>query len=134
MAKNKEKKPAGTRLSQKEILQLQKMLLEEKQRLLRQGNYIQEVMDIPTNSGELSFHRTHMADQGTENFQREFASQLRSIEYHSLREIDDALARIDQGTYGLCEKCGEPIPFARLEVVPYARVCMKCFQTQEPKG
>uniref|UniRef100_A0A7V3PUB2 Zinc finger DksA/TraR C4-type domain-containing protein n=1 Tax=candidate division WOR-3 bacterium TaxID=2052148 RepID=A0A7V3PUB2_UNCW3 len=83
-------------------------------------------MDTPAAAGDLSSHRTHVADQGTENYQREFASQLKSIESSSLREIDDALARIANGTYGICESCGEPIPLARLEVIPYARRCMKC--------
>lgn len=130
MAKNKKKQPP---FSEKELLQFQKNLLEEKQRILRQGNFTREVMDIPANSGELSFHRTHIADQGSENFQCEFASQLKSIEFHALREIDEALSRIAQGTYGICEQCGEPIPYARLEVVPYARLCMKCSKPQEVK-
>lgn len=133
MAKNKAKEKKLSPFSEKELRQLQKALLEEKQRTLRQGNFTREVMDIPSNTGELSFHRTHIADQGSENFQCEFASQLKSIEFHALREIDEALTRIAQGTYGICERCGEPIPYARLEVVPYARLCMKCSKPQKAK-
>jgi RNA polymerase-binding protein DksA len=117
---------SGSPLSKKELLQLEKALLEEKQRILRQSNFTQKVMDTPAATGDLSSHRTHVADQGTENYQREFASQLKSIESLALREIDDALARIARGTYGICERCGQPIPRARLEVIPYARLCMKC--------
>lgn len=113
-------------LTKKDLLRLEKALLEEKQRILRQSSFTQQVMDTPAAAGDLSSHRTHVADQGTENYQREFASQLKSIESSSLREIDDALARIANGTYGICESCGEPIPLARLEVIPYARRCMKC--------
>ncbi|MGQ9708061.1 MAG: TraR/DksA family transcriptional regulator [bacterium] len=127
MAK-KEKAGAGITLSKKELLRLERMLLEEKQRILRQSNFTKQMMDSPAASGDLSSHRTHIADQGTENFQREFASQLKSIESEALREIEDALARIAQGTYGRCERCGELIPVARLEVVPYARRCMNCLK------
>lgn len=118
-------------IPERELLRFEQALLKEKQRILRQGNFTREVMETPTSTGDLSTHRTHIADQGTENFQREFASQLRSIESAALREIDDALARIAAGTYGICEMCGEPIPIARLEVVPYARFCMKCARAQK---
>ncbi len=127
MAKEKKGRVKGA-LTEKDLGRLKESLLREKQRVLRQGNFTREVMDTPTTTGDLSSHRTHIADQGTENFQREFASQLRSIEARSLREIDEALNRMDQGRYGICEKCGKPIPLARLEVVPYARFCMKCAQ------
>ncbi len=88
-------------------------------------------MDTPAAAGDLSSHRTHVADQGTENYQRELASQLKSIESDALREIDAALDRIARGTYGICERCGEPIPLARLEVIPYARLCMKCLKSRQ---
>ncbi len=124
------KKKSGTRcgLTQKDLLRLEQALLKEKEKILRQGNFTRQVMDTPNATGDLSSHRTHIADQGTENFQREFASQLRSIESQTLREIDEALNRLASGTYGICESCGEPIPLARLEVVPYTRFCMKCVQ------
>ncbi|GAA0570097.1 TraR/DksA family transcriptional regulator [Actinomadura livida] len=46
----------------------------------------------------------------------------------TLEEIDAALARLDDGTYGLCEDCGEPVPEGRLEIIPYARRCVQCQQ------
>ncbi len=129
MAQKKQK--TGSPLSKKDLLRLGKALLEEKQRLLRQSSFTQQVMDTPAAAGDLSSHRTHVADQGTENYQRELASQLKSIESDVLREIDAALDRIARGTYGICERCGEPIPLARLEVIPYARLCMKCLKSQQ---
>ncbi|MGQ9677918.1 MAG: TraR/DksA family transcriptional regulator [bacterium] len=125
------KKKTGICLSQKDLRRLEEVLLKEKQRILRQGNFTRQLMDFATDTGELSSHHTHIADQGSENFQREFASQLRSIESRSLREIDEALTRIAAGTYGICEQCGEPIPVARLDVVPYARLCMKCAKKEK---
>lgn len=127
----KEKTGPRMPLTKKELLRLEQLLLKEKQRILRQSNFTNEVMDTPRATGDLSSHRTHIADQGTENYQREFASQLKSIESEALREIDEALNRIATGTYGLCEECGEPIPLARLEVVPYARLCIKCLKKRK---
>lgn len=115
-------------MRKRDLVKFERALVAEKQRLLRQGNFTKQVMDAsgPDVTGDLSSHRTHTADQGTENYQTEMASQLKSIESKTLREIDDALKRIQACTYGKCEDCGEDIPPARLEVVPHARFCMKC--------
>jgi RNA polymerase-binding transcription factor DksA len=72
-------------------------------------------------SGDLSSYSFHMADQGTDNFDREFAANLLSSEQDVLYEIDEALRRIDQGTYGICEMSGKPIEKERLKVLPFAR-------------
>ena len=72
-------------------------------------------------SGDLSSHSFHMADQGTDNFDREFAANLLSSEQDVLYEIDEALRRIDQGTYGICEMSGKPIEKERLKFLPFAR-------------
>lgn len=73
--------------------------------------------------GELSGNDQHPADVGTETFEREKdLSILESLE-HELREIEVALSRVDEGTYGTCEGCGEPIPEERLEAQPAARFC-----------
>jgi RNA polymerase-binding transcription factor DksA len=117
--------------SKSRLVAFEHALLAEKQRLLRQCSFTDQVMDSPEASGDLSQHRTHIADQGTENYQREMASRLKSIESKQLREIDDALARIGAGTYGVCSECRAPISRARLEVVPHARLCMKCLLRQQ---
>lgn len=85
-------------------------------------------MEAPGTSGDLSQHRTHIADQGTENYQREMASRLKSLESQTLRDIDDALKRLASGTYGICSSCGGQISKARLQIVPHARLCMKCLR------
>ncbi len=72
-------------------------------------------------SGDLSGYSLHMADQGTDNYDREFALNLVSSEQDILYEIDEAIRRVDKGTYGICELTGEPIERARLDVLPYAR-------------
>jgi RNA polymerase-binding protein DksA len=66
----------------------------------------------------------HMADLGTDNYEQEFALGLMDGERKLLREIDDALERIEQGTYGICEGTGKPILKARLKAQPWARYCV----------
>ncbi len=76
-------------------------------------------------SGDLSSMPIHMADLGTDNYEQEFALGLMDSERRILHEIDAALERIAQGTYGICEGTGEPIPRARLEAQPWARYCVE---------
>ena len=72
-------------------------------------------------TGDLSSYSLHMADQGTDNYDREFALNLVSTEQDALYEIDEAVRRVDAGTFGICELSGEPIERARLDVIPFAR-------------
>jgi len=76
--------------------------------------------------GSLSDVPVHPADLGTENYDVEVGLELMENEAQILNEIDDALARIDQGTYGICENCHREISRERLEAVPYARYCIRC--------
>jgi len=76
-------------------------------------------------SGDLSSMPIHMADLGTDNYEQEFALGLMDSERKLLREIDLALGRIENKTYGICEGTGKPIPKARLEAQPWARYCVE---------
>jgi DnaK suppressor protein len=77
-------------------------------------------------SGSLSNTPVHMADLGTDNFEQEVSMSLLENEEQVLEEIAAALTRLDKGTFGTCEECGQPIPRERLEAVPYARLCIDC--------
>ena len=72
-------------------------------------------------SGDLSSYGQHMADAGTESYERDFALSLVSSEQDALYEIDEALRRIQDGTYGVCEITGKPISRERLRAVPFTR-------------
>ena len=61
---------------------------------------------------------------GSETFERELELTTLSIVEGELKEIDDALRRLDHGSYGICEECGKPIDEARLKAVPWARYCV----------
>jgi DnaK suppressor protein len=84
-------------------------------------------------SGDLSSYSFHMADQGTDNFDREFALNLVSSEQDVLYEINEALHRIDERTYGVCESCGQGIEKARLNALPFAKMCVRC-KSESEKG
>ena len=76
-------------------------------------------------SGDLSCMPIHMADLGTDNYEQEFSLGLMDSERKLLREIDNALGRIENKTYGICEATGKPISRARLEAQPWARYCVE---------
>ena len=82
-------------------------------------------------SGDISAHSTHMADQGTDNFDRELALNLASSRQESLYDIEDAIRRVDEGTYGACESCGGAIELPRLKALPFAKKCMACQNAAE---
>ncbi|HUV62564.1 MAG TPA: TraR/DksA C4-type zinc finger protein [Sedimentisphaerales bacterium] len=75
---------------------------------------------------DLSNLPIHMADLGTDNYEIENIIGLMSSERKMLSEIDEALGRIAEGTYGICEGNGEPIPKLRLNAIPWARYCVPC--------
>ena len=73
---------------------------------------------------ETTYQDNHLGDIATATFDREMASTLEENSTHVLTEIDAALARIDEGTYGLCLRCGKPIGQERLEALPWATLCI----------
>lgn len=76
-------------------------------------------------TGDLSCMPIHMADIGTDNYEQEFALGLMDSERKLLREIDEALARIENKTYGTCLATGKPIGKARLEAMPWTKHCVE---------
>lgn len=82
-------------------------------------------------SSDLSAYSFHMADAGTDNFDREFALSMVSNEQEALYEINEALKRIENGTFGVCEMSGKPIPKARLDAIPWARFTVECQSEME---
>lgn len=77
------------------------------------------------NSGDLSGYGSHQADAGTETFDRDFALGILSNEQDALNEIEEAIYRIKDGTYGVCEETGKPINKQRLTVVPFTRFSLE---------
>ncbi len=84
-------------------------------------------------SGDLSGYSFHMADVATDNYDRELNLDLASTEQKILNDIDDALRRIEDGSYGECEICEAKISAKRLNAMPYAKLCIKCKEEEEKK-
>jgi RNA polymerase-binding protein DksA len=83
-------------------------------------------------TGDLSIGTDdHIADTATETYMRELDGGLEENAEHLLAEIEDALGRIEAGTYGTCESCGTPIGEERLAAVPWARLCIDDKRVQE---
>ncbi len=82
-------------------------------------------------SGDVSAMPIHMADIGSDNFEKEFALGLIEAEQQELRDIDAALQKIEQGTFGECEVCAGTIGYGRLSAIPFARLCIECQRAEE---
>jgi RNA polymerase-binding transcription factor DksA len=86
----------------------------------------QDTLRARAEGSEASAFGMHQADAGSDAYDRDFALSLLSQEQDALYEIDEALKRIDLGTYGKCEMSGKPIAHARLEAIPFARYTVEC--------
>ena len=82
-------------------------------------------------TGNLSNVPLHMADLGTDNYDQEFTLELIENEQSTLELVNEALRRMDKGTYGLCAECSEPISKPRLQAIPYATHCIRCARKLE---
>jgi RNA polymerase-binding protein DksA len=122
--KNEKEQTPKARLSPAEIEHFRQLLLQKRKEILKSVSEIEgealrkSRLDA---SGDLSSMPIHMADLGTDNFEQEFSLELMDSERRMLLEIEDALNRIENGTFGICEGTGKPISKARLEAQPWAR-------------
>lgn len=85
-------------------------------------------------SGDISGYGLHMADVATDNYERDFNLGLVSSEREIVIAIDDAVKRVEDKTYGICEVCKKPIAKKRLDAIPYVRYCRKCKQKIEDEN
>lgn len=104
-------------------------LLELREQLLRQMDGLAK-----ESAEEIAGYSLHMADSGTDNFDRDFALSLLSSDQDAIYEIEEALKRIERNTYGICELTGKPIPKARLEAIPWTRFTVQAQAQLEREG
>jgi len=104
-------------------------LLELREQLLRQMNGLAK-----ESAQEMAGYSLHMADSGTDNFDRDFALSLLSSDQDAIYEIEEALKRIEKSTYGICELTGKTIPRARLEAIPWTRFTVQAQAQLEKDG
>jgi RNA polymerase-binding protein DksA len=103
-------------------------LLEERKRVEAALENLHEETagSLSEESGEETAYDNPLADTATETYDRELDYTLEENSGHVLAEIDAALKRIDEGTYGICTNCGKEIPVDRLEALPWATLCIDC--------
>lgn len=132
----KKPKPKKTDLYSPEDMEyFKELILRKRAELLKELGYLKETSEttLEEYSGDNSTYSFHMADQGTDAQEREKAFLFASREGKFLRHLGDALQRIDEGTYGYCAECNEPMSKVRLEAVPHARMCVDCKTKLEQK-
>jgi len=118
------------KLSRAEVNEFKVMLLEKRNELLGNVNSM-ESETLRRDRSDLSNMPIHMADLGTDNYEIENIIGLMDSERKILLEIDAALGRIEDGTYGICEGGSEQIPKQRLAAIPWARYCVNCATSLE---
>lgn len=124
-------------MKKKEIELCEKRLLEERSKLVKELQHLDDTVlnrSIKDSSGDLSGYSFHMADMGSDAFERERAFLAASAEGRALLEVDDALRRLYLGEYGVCDDCGSDIPTKRLEAMPQATLCLSCKEKEEKTG
>lgn len=104
-------------------------LLDLREQLLKQMSGLAK-----ESAQEMAGYSLHMADSGTDNFDRDFALSLLSSDQDAIYEIEEALKRIERNTYGICELTGKPIPKARLEAIPWTRFTVQAQAQLEREG
>ncbi len=109
-----------TRGQKERLLQLRDAMVDS------MAGVAQDTLRARAEGSEASAFGMHQADAGSDAYDRDFALSLLSQEQDALYEIDEALKRIELGTYGKCEMSGKPISHARLEAIPFARYTVEC--------
>jgi RNA polymerase-binding transcription factor DksA len=104
-------------------------LLDERQRLRRLQSEVEESGELEVSqqesAGSLTSHDQHQGDAGSHTFEREKQLSIREQLESKLSDVNDALERIESGTYGRCQVCGDEISDDRLRALPATRYCLK---------
>ena len=120
-----------------DLAEFKKLLLERRQMLAGDVTRMEDEAlrkSRQNASGDLSSMPYHMADIGTDNYEQEFTLGLIENNEKILQEIDEALERIKNGTFGTCTHCSALVSKARLRAIPWAAYCIECQKIAEERG
>lgn len=120
-----------------ELAQYKQALLELRQKLVENVNFMEDEALGKSGqdaSGDLSNVPIHMADVGTDNYDRDLTIGLIQNGEEELRVIDEALERIGNKTFGSCEECGKKVTKVRLDALPYVKNCIECQRKEEKEA
>ena len=134
MVKKKKASNKKGGFTKQELKKIREELVKEKAKILEEllrirGESLKKSQK--DSSGDLSGYTLHMADMATDLYDREFSLELAEGERERLYALDDAIRRIDEGTYGKCDMCGCKISKQRLKAMPQASHCIECQEKEE---
>lgn len=124
------------RMLKKELNKYKALLVKEREKIGGGIDHIaQESLKTSQreSSGDLSGYSFHMADVASDNYEVEFSLGRASDEQNILYAIDEALKRVEDGSYGSCTQCGKQIPKKRLDALPHTELCIACQSKNESK-
>lgn len=136
VAKKKEVKVKLKKMPKAELKKYKALLLKEREKV---GGGLSHIAETTLNksareaSGDLSGYSFHMADMASDDYEREFSLGRATDEQKMLYAIDEAMKRVDDGTYGNCQQCNKSIPKTRLKALPYTALCIDCQKANEGK-
>jgi len=134
--KTKKKIKSVKRIPTKESKKYKELLMKEREKA---GGELSHIANETLNksardaSGDLSGYSYHMADMASDDYERDFSLGRATEEQKLLYLIDEALKRIEEGTYGRCQQCNKPISKKRLLALPYTALCIECQKSNEVK-
>lgn len=131
-----EKKPKVKKMAKSVLKKYRGLLVEERERV---GGGLSHIAETTLNkssreaSGDLSGYSYHMADMASDDYEREFSLGRATDEQKLMYLIDEAMKRVEDGTYGNCLQCGKPISTRRLAALPHSELCIECQKANEVK-
>lgn len=124
--------PSGRPLTKRELDEFRRLLEVERDRLADEIRAIEEHLpEVEQISVDASGYDENLADVASETFEREKGIAIENSVQDLLQQVEEALERIEEGTYGVCQACGQPIHLDRLHALPYARLCIHCKAREE---
>ena len=128
MKPNKNKLTPFQKKQYQRLLDLRDELVDATQGLTR------DTLKAGSDGSDMSGSGMHTADAGSDAYDKDLALKLLSQETNALTEVEEALRRMESNTYGICEESGKPIPEARLEALPFARLTVECQAEKESQN
>lgn len=125
MCPKKEREKSDTmrqgKMDRRRIEKLKQLLLRKREEI------VGDVLHIRASSQEIGQDGIQdMADEASNLYNQEILMSLNESQRRTLREVDEALDRIEEGTYGICDSCGNPVSSKRLQIKPFAKYCVEC--------
>jgi len=128
------KAPKVKRMVKAELKRYKALLLKERDKLVGGLSHITEntlKKSLRDASGDLSGYSFHMADVASDDYERDFSLGRATEDQNLIYLVDEAMKRIEEGSYGVCILCGKPISKRRLNALPYAEACIDCMENKK---